>query len=91
MIKLNSWHQYLSNYKRSVESPELFWEDVAESFEWKKIWDKVLEWIFEEPNVKWFNGGQLNITENCLDRHLEKFGDKVAFHWVPNGKSDNAR
>ena len=91
MIKLNSWQQYLSNYKRSIESPELFWEDIAESFEWKKKWDKVLEWNFEEPDVKWFNGGQLNITENCLDRHLEKIGDKVAFHWVPNSKSDKAR
>ena len=91
MIKLNSWQQYLSNYKRSIESPELFWEDIAESFEWKKKWDKVLEWNFEEPDVKWFNGGQLNITENCLDRHLEKIGDKVALHWVPNSKSDKGR
>ncbi len=91
MIKLNSWQEYLSNYKRSVESPELFWEDIAVSFEWKKKWDKVLEWNFEEPNVKWFDGGQLNITENCLDRHLEKIGDKVAFQWVPNSKNDKGR
>ena len=91
MIKINSWQQYLSNYKRSLENPELFWEDIAESFKWKKKWDKVLDWNFEDPHVKWFDGGELNITENCLDRHLEKIGDKVAFHWVPNSKNDGGR
>ena len=64
---------------------------IAESFEWKKKWDKVLDWNFDEPNVKWFDGGQLNITENCLDRHLESIGDKVAFHWIPNDVSEKGR
>ena len=84
MLKINSLEKYQSEYKRSVKKPELFWEGIAESFEWKKKWDKVLDWNFNEPNVKWFDGGQLNITENCLDRHLDSIGDKVAFNWVPN-------
>ena len=52
MLKINSFEQYQSDYKRSVENPECFWEDIAESFEWKKKWDKVLEWNFEEPDPK---------------------------------------
>ena len=91
MLKINSLEQYQSDYKRSVENPELFWESIAESFEWKKKWNKVLDWNFDEPNVKWFDGGQLNITENCLDRHLDSIGDKVAFHWDPNDVSEKGR
>jgi acetyl-CoA synthetase len=84
MNTINSLAEYHSEYKRSIEDPERFWEGIANSFEWKKRWDKVLDWNFNEPNVKWFEGGQLNITENCLDRHLNTLADKVAFHWVPN-------
>ena len=91
MLKINSLEQYQSDYKRSVENPECFWEDIAESFEWKKKWNKVLDWNFDEPKVKWFSGGQLNITENCLDRHLDSISDKVAFHWVPNDISEKGR
>ena len=50
----------------------------------------MLDWNFDEPNVKWFDGGQLNITENCLD-HLDSIGDKVAFHWIPNDVSEKGR
>ena len=78
MIKLNSLEQYLSNYKRSIRNPECFWEDIAESLVEKK-WDKVLDWNFDEPKVKWFSGGQLNITENCLDRHLDRLVIKLLF------------
>jgi len=84
MNTINSLAEYHSEYKRSIEDPERFWEGIANSFEWKKRWDKVLDWNFNEPSVKWFEGGQLNITENCLDRHLNTLADKVAFHWVPN-------
>jgi acetyl-CoA synthetase len=84
MNTFNSLAEYHSEYNRSIEDPERFWEGIANSFEWKKRWDKVLDWNFNEPNVKWFEGGQLNITENCLDRHLNTLADKVAFHWVPN-------
>jgi len=91
MLIINSLEKYQSEYKRSVKKPELFWEGIAESFEWKKKWDKVLDWNFNEPNVKWFDGGQLNITENCLDRHLDSIGDKVAFNWVPNDEREKGR
>jgi len=91
MLKINSLEQYQFEYKNSIEKPELFWESIAESFDWKRKWDKVLNWNFDEPNIKWFDGGQLNITENCLDRHLDSIGDKVAFHWIPNDVSEKGR
>ena len=91
MNTINSLAEYHSEYKRSIEDPERFWEGIANSFEWKKRWDKVLDWNFNEPNVKWFEGGQLNITENCLDRHLNTLADKVAFHWVPNDINEKGK
>lgn len=87
-IKINSLEDYQKTYKQSVENPELFWEKIAATFTWKKKWDKVLDWNFEEPKVKWFEGGQLNITENCLDRHLEKKGNQTAIIWEPNNPND---
>lgn len=81
---LDSYEAYLNAYKKSVETPESFWEEIAGSFKWQKKWDKVLEWNFDEPNVKWFEGGVLNITENCLDRHLEERGNKLALIWEAN-------
>ena len=84
MSRITSFEQYQQEYKHSVENPEKFWEEQAEQFVWKKKWDKVLEWNFDEPNVKWFIGGKLNITENCLDRHLEKRGNQTAIIWEPN-------
>ncbi|MEZ4888507.1 MAG: acetate--CoA ligase [Chitinophagales bacterium] len=89
--KITSWEQYQTDYKRSVEDPEGFWADIAESFQWHKKWDKVLDWNFKEPNVKWFEGGKLNITENCIDRHLETRSDKVAILWEPNEPTDEVR
>lgn len=85
---LSSLEEYKNEYKRSIENPEQFWADIASDFSWKKKWDKVLEWNFAEPNVKWFLNGKLNITENCLDRHLEKNGDKTAIVWEPNESTD---
>lgn len=66
------------------EHPEQFWNAMATHFQWKKPWTSVLEWNFSEPKVKWFLGASLNITENCLDRHLEKNADKTALLWEPN-------
>jgi acetyl-CoA synthetase len=86
MIK--SIKQYKREYKRSVTDPEGFWASKAESFIWHKKWDKVLEWNFREPDIKWFVGGQLNITENCLDRHLATQPDKPAIIWEPNDPND---
>ena len=67
--QIKSLEQYHSDYKLSIENPEIFWANIAETFVWKKKWDNVLDWNFEKPDIKWFINGKLNITENCLDRH----------------------
>ena len=91
MKKINSFEEYQTEYARSVATPELFWAGKANSFYWYKKWDSVLNWNFNEPNVKWFEGGKLNITENCLDRHLKKRGNKTAITWVPNEPNEASR
>ncbi|MBS1774104.1 MAG: acetate--CoA ligase [Bacteroidetes bacterium] len=83
--------QYHEAWNKSVANPEAFWGEVASSFQWRKPWDKVLEWNFEEPNVKWFIGGKLNITENCLDRHLAVNADTPAIIWEPNNPDEQDR
>jgi acetyl-CoA synthetase len=83
-MQINSFEQYKENYAKSINEPENFWADVAEDFLWKKKWDNVLSWNFTEPNIKWFEGAKLNITDNCLDRHLITDGDKPAIIWEPN-------
>ncbi|MEO8404560.1 MAG: acetate--CoA ligase [Chitinophagaceae bacterium] len=89
--QITSFEQYQSDYKKSVDDPEGFWSAVAENFLWRKKWDKTLEWNFKEPNVKWFIGGKLNITENCLDRHLNTIGDQPAIIWEPNDPDEASR
>jgi acetyl-CoA synthetase len=83
-FQVKSFEEYKSTYARSVEQPEEFWADIAHHYKWMKKWDKTLEWEFDTPSVKWFLNGTLNITENCLDRHLEKRGNKLALIWEPN-------
>jgi len=90
-MKNTSFEAYQEAYKRSVENPEEFWADIAGNFQWRKPWIKTLEWNFEEPSIKWFKGAKLNITENCLDRHLDKLGDKPAIIWEPNDPSEDHR
>ncbi len=90
-MKISSFEEYQQVYKQSVEQPEEFWEGIANNFLWRKKWDKVLEWNFTEPNIKWFQGAKLNITENCLDRHLDTLGDKPAIIWEPNDPSEHHR
>jgi acetyl-CoA synthetase len=82
--RIQSFEQYQTEYKKSIEAPEAFWSEKAEQFTWHKKWDQVLDWNFTGPDVKWFTGGKLNITENCLDRHLETRGDQDAIIWEPN-------
>lgn len=89
--QIKSFEEYQEKYKQSVEDPEGFWGQIAESFHWRKKWDKVLDWNFDEPNVKWFVNGKLNITENALDRHLETRGNKLAIIWEPNDPRDQFR
>ncbi|TDQ32242.1 acetate--CoA ligase [Zeaxanthinibacter enoshimensis] len=84
--------EYFQVYRKSVRDPESFWEEIAEEhFVWRKKWDKVLSWDFTKPDVKWFEGAQLNITENCLDRHLPTRGDKTAILFEPNDPKEEAQ
>lgn len=83
--------QFEEVYARSCQQPELFWEEIAKSFRWKKRWDKVLSWNFTEPAVQWFINGKMNITENCLDRHLDTKGDQIAYYWEPNSPDKEPR
>lgn len=89
--QIRSLDQYNMAYSYSLSHPEEFWAGVAEHFVWRKKWDKVLDWNFTEPSIKWFEGGKLNITENCLDRHIAQSGDKPAIIWEPNDPDDHHR
>lgn len=89
--QINSFEEYQQVYKESVENPEAFWASVAENFVWKKKWDKVLDWNFTEPKNEWFKGGKLNITENCLDRHLAERGNVPAIIWESNDPNEKQR
>jgi acetyl-CoA synthetase len=83
--------EYFQVYRKSVRNPELFWEEIAEEhFVWRKKWDRVLSYDFSKPEVKWFEGAKLNITENCIDRHLQIRGDKTAILFEPNNPDEKA-
>ena len=90
MSRISTFEEYEREYKLSVENPEGFWELVAEEFVWKRKWDKVLEWNFKEPKIEWFKGAKLNITENCLDRHLPHRANQVAYFWEANEPQDKS-
>ena len=89
--RIHTLSGYINEYQRSVQDPEGFWDRIADSFHWRKRWDKTLEWEFDSPDVKWFLNGKLNITENMLDRHLYLRGDKPAIIWEPNEPGDENR
>ncbi|MBK9637952.1 MAG: acetate--CoA ligase [Bacteroidetes bacterium] len=89
--RIRNLEEYHTAYQESVENPEKFWANIAEEFSWRKPWSKVLSWNFNAFDVKWFEGGQLNITENCLDRHLEERGNQVAILWEPNDPTQPAK
>ena len=83
--------EYFQVYRKSIENPESFWEEIAEEhFIWRKKWNKVLAWDFSQPKVTWFEGAQLNITENCIDRHLATRGNKTAILFEPNNPNEPA-
>ena len=90
-VRINSFSEYKKAYRESVENPEAFWDNIAEQFVWSKKWNKTLSYDFSKPEFKWFEGGQLNITENVLDRHLEKDGNKTAIIWEPNNPLEESR
>ena len=91
MELISSMTDYTSAYRQSVANPEEFWDEIAGDFIWKKKWTKVLEWDFHKPEVKWFIGGKLNITENCIDRHLAQQADQIAILWEPNDPKAEAK
>jgi acetyl-CoA synthetase len=88
-LQIKSFEEYKEKYAKSIEDPAGFWGEIAEEFVWQKKWDTVVEWNFDEPKIEWFKGAKLNITENALDRHLEKRGNKIALIWEPNDPKEN--
>ncbi|MCB0741753.1 MAG: AMP-binding protein, partial [Chitinophagaceae bacterium] len=89
--QIQSIDQYHEAYQKSVEDPEAFWGAIAAHFQWRKKWSKVLDWNFKEPKIEWFKDARLNITENCIDRHLEKMGEQPAIIWEPNNPDERVR
>jgi acetyl-CoA synthetase len=89
--QIPDFETYKQTYLRSVEDPEEFWADIASHFHWRKTWSKVLEWNFETAQTQWFLGGRLNITENCLDRHLSARAEEPAILWEPNNTAEPTR
>ena len=84
--------EYYKIYLKSVREPEAFWEKIAEeNFTWYKKWDNVLEWDFKKPEIKWYQGAKLNITENCIDRHLSTKGNKTAILFEPNNPGEETQ
>jgi len=90
-IRIRSMEQYNKCYSESISDPEAFWSNIASKFTWRKKWDRVLDWNFDQFDVKWFEGAKLNITENCLDRHLKDKADKVAILWEANDPNEPNR
>lgn len=89
---IKNLEEYFQIYRKSVREPENFWEEVAEEhFTWRKRWNKVLDWDFSKPEIKWFQDAKLNITENCIDRHLFTRGDQTAIIWEPNGPEEESK
>ncbi|MBL0074180.1 MAG: acetate--CoA ligase [Bacteroidetes bacterium] len=89
--QITSYEQYNQAYASCEKDPQAFWGSVAEHFRWKKKWNKVLDWNFREPKIEWFSGATMNITENCLDRHIEELGNKPAIIWEPNDPEEHHR
>jgi acetyl-CoA synthetase len=90
-FQISSLEEYYNSYKKSIEEPANFWAAIADTFTWRKKWDQVLEWNFTKPNVKWFINGKLNITENCIDRHLKDKANQAAIIWEPNNPAEKFR
>lgn len=89
--RIHTLSGYFYEYQKSVTEPENFWARIADSFHWKKRWDKVLKWDFEGPNVQWFVNGKLNITENIFEKNLFAYGDRTAIIWESNDPNEEGR
>ena len=89
---IKNLEEYFQVYRKSVRDPENFWEEIAEeNFLWRKRWDKMLEYDFTKPEISWYKGAKLNVTENCVDRHLYTHADKTAIIFEPNDPSEMAQ
>tara|TARA_A100001011_G_scaffold78352_1_gene80871 strand:- start:638 stop:2530 length:1893 start_codon:yes stop_codon:yes gene_type:complete len=88
MQRITSLSDYFKKYEQSEKDPEKFWSEIADTFIWKKKWDKVLDWNFESLDIKWFKNAKLNITENIFERNLKERGDKTAIIWEPNDPNE---
>lgn len=89
--QIKNKEEYTKAYNESINNPEGFWDEIASHFLWRKKWKSVLNWNFKEPKVEWFSGAKLNITENCIDRHLNTLGEKPAIIWEPNNPEERVR
>ena len=90
MQRITSLSDYFKKYEQSEKDPEKFWSEIANTFIWKKKWDKVLDWNFESVDIKWFKNAKLNITENIFERNLKDRGDKTAIIWEPNDPTESS-
>jgi len=89
--QVKSLEQYFKHYNKSIREPRKFWEKIAdENFTWYQKWDKVVEFDMQEAEVKWFLNAKVNITKNCIDRHLAKRGEKTAIIFEPNNPDEEA-
>lgn len=89
--KINTLGGYIHEYQKSVAHPEEFWGQIAETFYWRKKWDKILEWNFSEPKIEWFKNGKLNITENIFEKNMFTRAHQPAIIWEPNEPNDKNR
>ena len=88
-FEISTLEEYNTARENSFKNPETFWDDIASNYQWQKKWSKTLNWNFKEPKINWFQGGKLNITENCLDRHLKNNGETIALIWEPNNPEES--
>lgn len=88
---VDSQEAYVKTYHESVDQPEKFWDNISREFTWRKPWTQTLQWDFHKPEIKWFIDGKLNITENCIDRHLLERAAQTALIWEPNNPADQAK
>ena len=84
-------NEYNDLYNKSLSNPENFWSEIASTFSWRNKWTKTLEYDFNKPEFKWFLNGKLNITENCLDRHVQSNPNKTAILFEPNDPNEAAQ
>jgi acetyl-CoA synthetase len=89
-MKINTLEKYQASYKQGIEEPEIFWQNIANHFDWSQKWNSVCEYDMHEAQFSWFKGGKTNITENCIDRHLKTKSNQTAIIFEPNSPKEVA-